>query len=126
MEEAEVCCQKIGIMAKGSLRCLGSSYRLKKLYGSGYNLYFSGSSKALSMAESYFTQFLPSNGQSIQLEKFDTIRHYTFKPSGEELAIIFEALGNFATEIGIESWGISQTTLDEIFSNIISEDDASA
>lgn len=39
MEEAEALCQKIAIMAKGSLRCISNQTRLKELYGSGYKLY---------------------------------------------------------------------------------------
>jgi ABC-type multidrug transport system ATPase subunit len=38
MEEAEALCQRIGIMAKGALRCLGPALRLKELYGSGFKV----------------------------------------------------------------------------------------
>ncbi|KAL7012162.1 hypothetical protein ACKWTF_014662 [Chironomus riparius] len=38
MEEADALCSKVGIMAKGELRCLGSTQHLKNLYGAGYNL----------------------------------------------------------------------------------------
>ena len=50
MEEAEALCQRIGIMAKGTLRCLGNTYKvdsilgnqvaLKTQYGSGFRLFF--------------------------------------------------------------------------------------
>ncbi|KAI9099240.1 hypothetical protein DFS34DRAFT_579715 [Phlyctochytrium arcticum] len=39
MEEAEVCCQRIGIMCKGSLRCVGPQLRLKQVYGSGFKMH---------------------------------------------------------------------------------------
>ena len=41
MEEAEVLCQRIGIMAKGTLRCIGPQLRLKEVYGRGFKLNFS-------------------------------------------------------------------------------------
>ena len=40
MEEAEALCQRIGIMAKGTLRCLANPIRLIDLYGSGFKLFF--------------------------------------------------------------------------------------
>jgi ABC-type multidrug transport system ATPase subunit len=41
MEEAEVLCNRIGIMAKGTLRCIGPQLRLKEVYGKGFKLSFS-------------------------------------------------------------------------------------
>lgn len=39
MEEADVLCNRIGIVNKGVLRCIGTQNRLKTLYGGGYHLY---------------------------------------------------------------------------------------
>ena len=38
MEECEALCHRIGIMVKGQLRCLGTSQRLKKRFGKGFQL----------------------------------------------------------------------------------------
>lgn len=38
MEEAEILCSRIAILAKGSLICIGSPQHLKSKYGSGYTL----------------------------------------------------------------------------------------
>ena len=38
MEEADILGDRIGIMAKGQLQCLGSSFHLKQKFGSGYLL----------------------------------------------------------------------------------------
>ena len=38
MDEADVLGDRIGIMAKGQLMCLGSSLFLKNRFGSGYKL----------------------------------------------------------------------------------------
>jgi len=38
MEECEALCPRIGIMANGRLRCLGSAQRLKSKFGRGYQL----------------------------------------------------------------------------------------
>lgn len=46
MEEADILSDRIGIMAKGKLRCIGTSIRLKSRFGSGFiaNVSFRGSS----------------------------------------------------------------------------------
>jgi len=43
MEEADVLGDRIAIMARGNLRCLGSSLRLKQRFGAGYQLSLSNS-----------------------------------------------------------------------------------
>ncbi len=39
MEEADVLCNRIGIVSNGILKCVGSQNRLKTLYGGGYHLF---------------------------------------------------------------------------------------
>jgi ABC-type multidrug transport system ATPase subunit len=38
MEEAEVLSDRIGIIIKGQLQCLGTQYKLRKVYGKGFKL----------------------------------------------------------------------------------------
>ena len=38
MDEAETLCDRIGIILKGKIRCLGSQYKLKRDYGKGFKL----------------------------------------------------------------------------------------
>ena len=47
MEEADVLGDRIGIMAKGKLRCLGTSIRLKSRFGAGFiaSVVFNGGTK---------------------------------------------------------------------------------
>ena len=44
MEEADILSDRIGIMAKGRLRCIGTSIRLKSKFGTGFvaSISFSG------------------------------------------------------------------------------------
>jgi len=44
MEEADILSDRIGIMAKGRLRCIGTSIRLKSRFGTGFiaNVSFAG------------------------------------------------------------------------------------
>lgn len=47
MEEADILSDRIGIMAKGRLRCIGTSIRLKSQFGTGFiaNISFSEGKK---------------------------------------------------------------------------------
>ena len=38
MEECEALCTRVGIMAAGQLKCIGSIQHLKRKYGDGYRL----------------------------------------------------------------------------------------
>ena len=38
MEEAEVLSDRIGIIVQGNLKCLGTQYKLKRVYGKGFKL----------------------------------------------------------------------------------------
>ena len=38
MEEAEILSDRIGIITNGSLKCLGTQYKLKRVYGKGFKL----------------------------------------------------------------------------------------
>src|SRR6185295_7435658 len=53
MEEAEVLCQKVSIMAQGTLRCIGPQLRLKEKYGRGFKLSFSGQAANMGRAIGY-------------------------------------------------------------------------
>ena len=39
MEEADVLCNRIGIVSDGILRCVAPQVRLKSIYGGGYHLF---------------------------------------------------------------------------------------
>lgn len=38
MEEADVLCDRLGIVASGLLKCLGTNVHLKEKFGSGYTI----------------------------------------------------------------------------------------
>ncbi len=62
MEEAEVLSDRIGIIVNGSLKCLGSQYKLKKNYGKGFKLVLNLVSSSVSFAN--------NKNQSISEEEF--------------------------------------------------------
>jgi ABC-type multidrug transport system ATPase subunit len=65
MEEAEALCQKIGIMAKGTLRCLGNPLRLKEVYGDGFKLFFNSEEAKTLKACEWIESVLPPGWRKV-------------------------------------------------------------
>ncbi|KAJ3140474.1 hypothetical protein HK101_003473 [Irineochytrium annulatum] len=136
MEEAEVLCQRIAIMSKGHLRCVGPQYRLKELYGAGIRLTLSihppdeeerRDATDLRMKKACDgVQGLLAGRKWRRIDSFATSATLEFQPAVGDVAMIFEAMESRKVEFGIMDWGISQTTLEEVFVSIISDADASS
>ena len=123
MDEADILGDRIGIMTGGKLICLGSSLFLKNRFGVGYNLtmvkknketntkvgkYLNekiGEVKKLSEVSSEITYQIP------------TALSYKFKE-------FFTFFDNDLDNLDIRSYGISVTTLEEVFLKVGHGDDS--
>ncbi|KAF9186902.1 hypothetical protein BGZ51_001692 [Haplosporangium sp. Z 767] len=124
MEEAEVLCSRIGIMAKGTLRCIGGQIRLKELYGRGFKITFAAKPENVERASHYIASLLPVDAK--RLDSFVTSESWEFEAQPGLIQRLFEEIEKHKLEYGIDDWGLSQTTLEEVFLRIIQEDDADA
>jgi len=124
MEEAEVLCHRIGIMSHGTLRCCATQLRLKELYGSGFKLSYSNQPEKYKELKSFITGLLPEGYKAIRDLASTSI--YEFIPTRGLISKLFEELENNKETYGITDWGISQSSLEEVFLSIISDDDADA
>ncbi|KAM4107078.1 hypothetical protein ACB094_04G115600 [Castanea mollissima] len=129
MEEADVLSDRIGIMAKGRLRCIGTSIRLKSRFGTGFiaNVSFSRSDvgQALPVEDTItetheaVKQFFKYN---LNIEpKVENEAFLTFViPHDREslLRKFFKDLEERKREFGITDIQIGLTTLNEVFLNI--------
>lgn len=114
MDEADILGDRIAIMAEGQLRCCGTSLFLKNRYGAGY----------------HFTLVKRENCPEKQLIDLVTARVTDAKilsNVGAEIsfqlplngtaqfAVLFEELDAHLDDLGVLSYGISVTTLEEVF-----------
>ncbi|KAG3104403.1 ATP-binding cassette sub-family A member 3 [Phytophthora cactorum] len=116
LDEADILGDRIAIMAEGKLQCVGSSLFLKKRFGVGYRLSFVRQSNngmpSLSIA-SLIQHHVP---QAIIASDVGT--ELTFQLPFEASAgfpELFRELESHQAELGILSFAISVTTLEEIF-----------
>ena len=65
MEEADVLCNRIGIVNNGVMTCIGSQDRLKELYGGGYHLFINcdrlSSEEDLSQVRTFMKKLAPKS-----------------------------------------------------------------
>ncbi|XP_076938168.1 ABC transporter A family member 1-like, partial [Bidens hawaiensis] len=132
MDEADVLGDRIAIMANGSLKCCGSSLYLKHQYGVGYTLTLVKTSPGASAAADIVYRHIPSAtcvsevGTEISF-KLPLISSASFECMFREIeSCITKSDPSLEhegpTDIGIESYGISVTTLEEVFLRVAGSD----
>ncbi|KAL6646412.1 hypothetical protein ACP70R_018020 [Stipagrostis hirtigluma subsp. patula] len=133
MEEADILSDRIAIMAKGKLRCIGTSIRLKSKFGTGYiaNVNFSGNGHIQSPNVNSNTE-APVN-PNIEAVKWFFKERLDVEPKEESrtfltfviphqkeplLTRFFGELQDREGEFGISDIQLGLTTLEEVFLNI--------
>lgn len=117
MDEADVLGDRIAIMADGQLRTVGSSYFLKKRYGTGYRLICvkepdCDPNIVLDVLKTYAPDAsLETNAQTEAIFMIPEEHLYKFSH-------IFKALEDGSNTLKISSFGCQLTTLEEVFLKI--------
>jgi ABC-type multidrug transport system ATPase subunit len=121
MEEADALCDRIGIMSLGRLRCIGKSAELKLRYGSGFAL--SVATSAGVDEQKQVEEFIATNFPTAKLMMNSINGSYTYElPRNDvDLANLFETMERNANRLKINDWGITETTLEEVFFKATSE-----
>jgi len=116
MEEADVLCDRIGIMANGEMQCLGYSHELKQRFGRGYTLVIMTMESTRAkydevdqLVKSLFPSALLLDEPMSGLSKYDIDR-------GEVvISKAFKEMNDQKDAIGIVSWGLMETTMEQVF-----------
>jgi ATP-binding cassette, subfamily A (ABC1), member 3 len=115
MDEADILGDRIGIMTGGQLVCLGSSLFLKNRYGVGYNLTMVKKSKE---NNTKIEKYLKSNlGDDVKFMS-EVSSEIAFQIPNEYSSKFKEFFNKFDSDldsVDIRSYGISVTTLEEVF-----------
>ncbi|CAO2206628.1 unnamed protein product [Urochloa humidicola] len=133
MEEADILSDRIAIMAKGKLRCIGTSIRLKSKFGTGYiaNVNFSGNGHMQSPNINSNTEapvnpnieavkwFFKERLDVVPKEESRTFLTFVIPHHKEPLLTrFFGELQDREGEFGISDIQLGLTTLEEVFLNI--------
>lgn len=136
MEEADALCSSIGILVRGSMRCIGPIQHLKNKYGKGYTLELkvkpNRAPVSISNASSPSHVISVEQGTSVMKqvqqkvietfpnaaldEQFDERLIYKVPQTDvRSLAVIFEMLEKIKSDGLVDEYALSQTTLEQVF-----------
>ena len=125
MDEADILSDRIAVMQTGKLQCVGSSTFLKKRFGLGYNITFVTENPGPETTEgiaTFLKKFVPSVDVINVAGKEVSYR----LPAGTEgrfpeMFKTFEMPGGAKEALKIGGYGISNTTLEEVFIRLADE-----
>ncbi|XP_042499405.1 ABC transporter A family member 2-like [Macadamia integrifolia] len=124
MEEADILSDRIAIMAKGRLRCIGTSIRLKSRFGTGFIAtvtFLNGDEvkKTETHHHRAVKDFFQHHLNVVPKEENKTFMTFVIPHDKEQLlANFFTELQNKEKEFGISDIQLGLTTLEEVFMNI--------
>ncbi|KAG6615655.1 ABC transporter A family member 1 [Phytophthora cinnamomi] len=115
MDEADILGDRIAIMAEGEMRCCGSSLFLKNRFGAGYNLTLVKDDANCDDEEvsAFVTSYVPS--AQLLSNVGSEIAFQLPLHSSASFAPMFAAMDRQLQTLGLLSYGVSVTTLEEVF-----------
>ncbi|KAH8952939.1 hypothetical protein BDL97_09G111100 [Sphagnum fallax] len=130
MDEADLLCDRIAIMSEGRLQCCGSSLFLKAKFGVGYNLRMIRSSAAC-CSDSAIADLVLHHVPQAQVPL--SFPHAGARGGGGltfqlplsnkgEFAQLFHELETRLEELHIGNYGISMTTMEDVFLRLSNKD----
>eukprot|EP00048_Salpingoeca_helianthica_P013329 m.199157 g.199157 ORF g.199157 m.199157 type:complete len:2398 (-) comp15490_c4_seq8:19-7212(-) len=145
MDEADLLCDRIAIMAAGKLCCVGSSMFLKRAFGAGYTVTVCPTSEgdgAAAAAPGTTALSSESGRMRAQAVTAVVLRHvpkaFLIDAAGQDLSFMLPATESGSFEplfaeleqkreaLGIASYGVSATTLEDVFLRVAASAEARA
>ena len=114
MDEADILADRKAILSHGVVRCVGTSLFLKTRFGVGYNLSIA---KAPHCDPKAVTEFI-THGIDVASQTRHIAGEMAFSlpyTATKEFGSFFESLNENQDKLGIMSYGLSMTTLEEVF-----------
>ena len=118
MDEADYLGDRIGIMAEGKVKCLGSSLFLKSKFGIGYNLTMV--KKDINVPSLPIQALIHKHIPDSQVLS-DVSAEFALQlpmQSAPKFQNLFDELDQNLSKLGISTYGVSVTTLEEVFLNV--------
>ncbi|CAO2038070.1 unnamed protein product [Urochloa humidicola] len=112
MEEAEVLCDRIGIIANGSLQCIGSSRELKDRYGGSCVLTVTTLAGEEEDVETLVRSMLPAANRVYRVS--GTLK-FEIPKEGMKISEVFRGMEDVKSRLNIVAWGLADTTLEDVF-----------
>jgi ABC-type multidrug transport system ATPase subunit len=123
MEEADVLCERIGIMGAGDMQCIGTAAQLKSRFGAGYrlSLHIKDKSNEAAEAAKKVVIDLCANAKLLN-EPMGGILDFELPSAEVKLSVVYTAIEAERDRLGILDWGITESTLEEVFLAVTGHD----
>ncbi|CAN1300049.1 ABC transporter A family member 7 [Linum perenne] len=112
MEEAEALCDRLGIFVDGGLQCIGNPKELKGRYGETYVFTMTTAADHEKEVEQMVRRLSPSAERTYHLSG---TQKFEMPKQDVRIADVFRAVEIAKTEFPVFAWGISDTTLEDVF-----------
>jgi len=126
MEEADILGDRIGVMSHGKLKCIGNSLHLKNKFGLGYRLNLSTPPER----EQEIKQIVEERVRGCELvaSTGGNLVYGVPTSSLSQLIPFFQFIEDNKSQEGfiIKDWGMSQTTLEEVFLKVTRNDQSTS
>ncbi|XP_046544466.1 phospholipid-transporting ATPase ABCA3-like isoform X1 [Haliotis rubra] len=114
MDEADLLGDRIAIMAEGVVKCCGTSYFLKKLYGAGYHLVMVKEPNCqVASVTAVVQQHVPTAVMESEINA--ELSYLLPDDQSANFAALFNEIETRRRELGISSFGTTATTMEEVF-----------
>jgi ATP-binding cassette subfamily A (ABC1) protein 3 len=115
MDEADQLGDRIAIMAHGEVKCCGSSLFLKSLYGVGYTFTVVKRPNAFQVDMLHSIVTRNCEGAEVLSDAAGEVSYRLPLHCAPKFPEMFDALDELKARIGFDSYGVSVTTLEEVF-----------
>ncbi|XP_020257438.1 ABC transporter A family member 7-like [Asparagus officinalis] len=113
MEEAEYLCDRLGIFVDGEMQCVGNPKELKARYGGTYILTMTTTSEDNEEEVAALVHGLSSH--AIKIYHLSGTQKFEIPKKDVTIAGIFHAVGKAKSRFPIQAWGLTDTTLEDVF-----------
>jgi ABC-type multidrug transport system ATPase subunit len=116
MEEADVLCDRIAIMASGEMQCIGVAPILKRRFGKGYTCQITTADKSQAKyqeIDEFVHELFPT--AKLLEEPIMGVSKYEVAREEVQLSVVFDKLEERKEALGITDYGFTETTLEEVF-----------
>ncbi|AES91236.2 ABC transporter A family protein [Medicago truncatula] len=118
MEEAEALCDRLGIFVDGRLQCVGNPKELKGRYGGTYVFTMTTSSDHEKDVENMVQRLTPNANKIYHLSG---TQKFELPKEDVKIANIFQAVEVAKRNFTVFAWGLSDTTLEDVFIKVARE-----
>ncbi|KAF3781963.1 ABC transporter A family member 3 [Nymphaea thermarum] len=118
MEEAEYLCDRLGIIVKGNLQCLGSSQELRSRYGGSYLLTVSTDPMQEAAIEDIIRELSPN---ALAVYRVSGTLKFRLPKSEVRVCDVFQAMQIAKQSILVHAFGLADSSLEEVFFEVVNE-----